>query len=62
MIPFSWMWGDPAEVFERMEPLQLRMAKAEKEMQERERRIKARRIRRLTKLAKGRLLKGQSHA
>lgn len=61
MIPFSWMWRDPAEVFERLQPLQARMAIADKEMKERERRTKARRIRKLVKQAKARMLKGQNH-
>ena len=61
MMPFSWMWGDPAKVFERLNPMKERMEVAEKEMKERERRIKARRIRKLVKLAKARMLKGQSN-
>ena len=60
-VPFSWMWRDPAEVIERLQPLQARMAIADKEMKERERRTKARRIRKLVKQAKARMLKGQSH-
>lgn len=60
-VPFSWMWGDPAEILDRLRPMKARMAVAEKEMKERERRIKARRIRKLVKLAKARMLKGQSN-
>lgn len=58
-VPFSWMWGDPAEVVDRMRALKDRLAKAEKEQQERDRRRKARKIRKLVKLAKARALKGQ---
>lgn len=58
-VPFSWMWGDPAESLDRLRALRERMAIAEKEMRERERRLKARRIRKLTKLAMAGKLKGQ---
>lgn len=61
MIPFSWAWGDPALVVDRIISLRERLAAADKEMQIRERRIKARRIRKLTKQAQGRLLKGQNN-
>lgn len=60
-VPFSWMWGDPANVVDRLRPMQDRMAAAEKEIKERELRNKKRRIRKLVKLAKGRMLKGQSN-
>lgn len=60
-VPFSWMWRDPAEVYDRLHAMKDRMAVAAKEMQERERRIKARRIRKLVKLAKARMLKGQGN-
>lgn len=60
-LPFSWMWGDPANVIDRLRPMQDRMAVAEKEIKERELRNKKRRIRKLVKLAKGRMLKGQSN-
>lgn len=60
-VPFSWMYRDPAEVLDRLRPLQQRMADAEKQMRERERRIKRRRIKKLVKLAKARMLKGQSN-
>ena len=60
-LPFSWMWGDPANVVDRLRPMQDRMAVAEKEIKERELRNKKRRIRKLVKLAKGRMLKGQSN-
>ena len=61
-VPFSWMWGDPANVVGRLRPMQDRMAIAEKELKERELRNKRRRIRKLVKLAKQRMLKGQSNA
>lgn len=61
-LPFSWMWDDPAEVIDRLRPLQQRVAMAEKEIKERELRNKKRRIRKLVKLAKGKILKGQSNA
>ena len=60
-LPFSWMWGDPANVIDRLRPMQDRMAVAEKEIKARELRNKKRRIRKLVKLAKGRMLKGQSN-
>ena len=60
-LPFSWMWGDPSEVIDRLRPMQLRMATAEKEMKERDLRNKRRRIKKLVKQAKARLLKGQSN-
>jgi len=56
--PFSWMWKDPAEIGDRLIGLSDRMAKAEAEVRERDRRAKARRIRKLTKLAKAGKLKG----
>ena len=40
-VPFSWMWRDPAEVLDRLRPMRARMAIAEKELKERERRRKA---------------------
>ena len=54
-LPFSWMYGDPAIVVERLE----QMREQEREFKERERRHKARRIRKLVKLALVRKLKGQ---
>ena len=56
---FSWMWGDPAECADRRRFLEDRIAEAEREMAERERKRKARRIRALVKLAKAGKLKGQ---
>ena len=60
-LPFSWMWGDPAEVIDRLRPMRVRMDAAEKEMKERDLRNKKRRIRKLVKQAKARILKGQSN-
>mgnify|MGYP007071648054 CR=1 FL=1 len=54
-LPFSWMYGDPAEVVDRLRDLRQRDA----EFRERERKRKARRIRQLTRMAKARQLKGQ---
>jgi len=56
--PFSWMWKDPAEIGDRLIGLRDRLAKAEAEIKERDRKRKARRIRKLTKLAKAGKLKG----
>jgi len=57
--PFTWMWSDPAEHMDRLRALKERLAKEEVEFKERERRRKARRIRKLVKAAKNRELKGQ---
>ena len=59
-VPFSWMWGDPAEHFDRLRAMRQRMAAAEQEQKERDRRRKSRRIRKLVKLAIAGKLKGQS--
>lgn len=58
-VPFSWMWGDPAESFDRMRSLRARLEVAEREQKEHDRRRKARRIKKLVKQAMGRQLKGQ---
>jgi len=54
-LPFSWMYRDPAEVYERMEALRPLLKRGE----ELELRNKRRRIRMLVKMAKARQLKGQ---
>lgn len=54
-LAFSWMYGDPALVVDRMRELLGR----DKEFKERERKRKAKRIRKLVKMAKARQLKGQ---
>lgn len=56
-LPFSWMYGDPAMVAERM---QSEIAPLIKRGEELELRNKRRRIRRLVKQAKARQLKGQA--
>lgn len=57
--PFKWMWGDPADVMDRLRPLRERLAQEEALRKEIRRRKKARRIRHLVKLAMARELKGQ---
>lgn len=57
--PFAWMWGDPAEHMDRLTALKERLLKEEKDFKERERRRKARNIRKLVKQAMARQLKGQ---
>lgn len=56
---FSWLYGDPAEVADRRRFMEERVAEAAREVQEMDRRRKARRIRKLLKLALSRQLKGQ---
>lgn len=57
-VPFSWMWKDPALITDQLIGMRDRMAKAEAEIKEKDRRRKALRIRKLTKLAKAGMLKG----
>lgn len=57
-VPFSWAWGDPALTVDRIRDMRARMAEEEKRLKEVERRRKARRIRKLTKLAMAGRLKG----
>jgi len=57
-VPFSWMYQDPALITDRLRGMRLRMAVDELRLKEQARRRKARRIRKLTKLAKAGLLKG----
>ncbi len=57
-VPFSWAWGDPALTVDRIRSMRARMAEEEKRLKEVERRRKARRIRKLTKLAMAGKLKG----
>lgn len=56
VLPFSWMYRDPAEVMERMEE---EIAPLLKRGEALELRNKRRRIRKLVKMAKARQLKGQ---
>lgn len=57
-LPFSWMWRDPAETIDAMRKFRADMAAEEKRLKEQERKRKARRIRKLTKLAMAGKLKG----
>lgn len=57
VLPFSWMWRDPAEVVERKEE---EIDPLLEEGRKRELRNKRRRIRQLVKAAKARKLKGQA--
>ncbi|MBS1143379.1 MAG: hypothetical protein H6R14_785 [Proteobacteria bacterium] len=57
-VPFSWMWKDPAETIDQIRTLRADMAKEEKRLKEQDVRRKARRIRKLTRLAKAGKLKG----
>jgi hypothetical protein len=59
VVPFSWLWQDPAETLDRLRVVRARLEKADKALREQDRRRKARRIRKLVKAAKARQLKGQ---
>ena len=59
-MPFSWMYGDPAEFMDRMREMRKDMEQAEKQIKERARIKKSRRIRKLVKLAMAGKLKGRS--
>lgn len=54
-LPFAWMYGDPAEVVDRLRELR----QWDEETRARERKRRARRIRKLAKAAMARQLKGQ---
>lgn len=58
MMPFGWMYQDPALIIDRLRSLRARMEVEEKRLREQDRRRKARKIRRLTKLAMAGKLKG----
>lgn len=58
-VPFSWMWGDPALIADRLISQTQRLAKAEAIEKERHRIRQARKWRKLVKLAKARKLEGQ---
>lgn len=58
-VPFGWMYQDPALIVDRLRSLRARMEAEEKRLLERDRRRKARKIRRLTKLALAGKLKGR---
>lgn len=57
-VPFSWMYKDPALIADQLIGMRERMAKAELQIKEQDRRRKARRIRKLVKLAKAGAFKG----
>lgn len=59
-VPFGWMYQDPALIVDRLRSLRARMAVEEKRLKEQERRRKARRIRKLTKLAMAGAFKGKA--
>ncbi len=56
----SWMYQDPAEIGDRLIGLRERLDAAEKEHKALDRRRKARRIRKLVKLAKAGAFKGKA--
>ncbi len=57
-VPFSWMYGDPAESLDRIREIRKDIERTEKLIKERTRIKKSRRIRKLVKLAKAGKLKG----
>lgn len=56
-VPFSWMWKDPALIAGQLIGMRERMAVEEKRLNEQDRRRKARKIRKLVRLAKAGALK-----
>lgn len=58
-VPFSWMYKDTAEVVDRLRAMRSQMDQEEKRLRERDRRRKARRIRKLTRQAMAGMLKGK---
>lgn len=61
-VPFSWMYGDPQNIIDDLRSLRQRLDEGERRLREQERRRKARRIRKLTKLALAGKLKGNGNA
>ncbi len=59
-VPFGWMYQDPALIIDRLRGLRTRMAAEERRLKEQDRRRKARKIRKLTKLALAGKLKGMA--
>lgn len=59
-VPFSWMYGDPAESLDRIREIRKDIERTEKLIKERTRIKKSRRIRKLVKLAKAGKPKGGS--
>jgi hypothetical protein len=57
-VPFGWMYQDPALIIDRLRSMRVQMAAEELRLKEQDRRRKARRIRKLAKLAITGRLKG----
>lgn len=57
-VPFSWMWADPATTLDRIRAMRVKDEEGERRAKEATRKRKARRIRRLTKLAMSGALRG----
>lgn len=57
-VPFSWMYKDPALITDQLIGMHERMAVEEQRLKAQARRNKARKIRKLTKLAKACAFKG----
>lgn len=57
-VPFGWMYQDPALIIDRLRSMRVQIAAEELRLKEQDRRRKARRIRKLTKLAMDGRLKG----
>lgn len=57
-VPFSWMYKDPALITDQLIGMHERMAVEEQQLKAQARRNKARKIRKLTKLAKAGAFKG----
>lgn len=57
-VPFSWMYKDPALITDQLIGMHERMAVEEQRIKAQARRNKARKIRKLTKLAKAGAFKG----
>lgn len=59
-VPFSWMWGDPAATLDRLREIRASVAEEEARLRVADRQRKARRIRKLTKLAMAGNRKGKA--
>lgn len=60
-VPFGWMYQDPALIIDRLRDMRVRMEAEELRLRDQDRRRKARRIRKLTRLAIAGKLKGVGH-
>lgn len=60
-VPFGWMYQDPALIIDRLRSMRLRVALEEQRLREQDRRRKARKIRKLVRLAKAGKLKGAGY-